>query len=33
LYTSPEFGTLYTKWFGDPDEDTLTFFRWNALPN
>jgi ABC-type amino acid transport substrate-binding protein len=32
LYRSPEFGTMYAKTFGEPDETTLTFFRWNALP-
>jgi ABC-type amino acid transport substrate-binding protein len=33
LYTSGEFGELFTKWFGEPDEPTLTFFRWNVLPD
>jgi ABC-type amino acid transport substrate-binding protein len=32
LYGSPEIGTLYTKWFGEPDETALTFFKWNTLP-
>jgi ABC-type amino acid transport substrate-binding protein len=31
LYGSPDMSGLYTKWFGEPDESTLTFFRWNAL--
>jgi putrescine:ornithine antiporter len=33
LYASAEFGGLYTKWFGEPDEAALTFFRWNTLPD
>jgi ABC-type amino acid transport substrate-binding protein len=32
LYQSAEFATVYTKSFPEPDETTLTFFRWNALP-
>lgn len=32
VYASSEIGSLYTKWFGQPDDSTLTFFRWNALP-
>jgi len=32
LYTSPEFETLYLKWFGEPDDATKSFFRINALP-
>jgi ABC-type amino acid transport substrate-binding protein len=32
LYTSGEIGTVYAKWFGTPDEQTLTFFRSSALP-
>jgi hypothetical protein len=23
---------LYASTFGEPDENALTFFRWNALP-
>jgi ABC-type amino acid transport substrate-binding protein len=33
LYSSGEMGGLYTKWFGEPDETTLSFFRWNTLAN
>jgi ABC-type amino acid transport substrate-binding protein len=33
LYNSADFTTLYTKWFGKPDEAALEFYRWNALPN
>jgi len=33
FYTSPEFTALYTRYFGEPKDETLTFFRWNALPN
>ena len=32
LYTSGDIGSVYAKWFGAPDEQTLTFFRSNALP-
>jgi ABC-type amino acid transport substrate-binding protein len=32
LYTSPEFETIYLKWFGEPDDATTSFFRMNALP-
>jgi ABC-type amino acid transport substrate-binding protein len=31
FYVSGELGGLYTKWFGEPDESALTFFRWNTL--
>jgi len=24
---------LYAKWFGEPDEQTLNFFRWSAIPD
>ena len=32
LYRSTDFGVLYAKYFGEPDDSALTFFRWNALP-
>jgi ABC-type amino acid transport substrate-binding protein len=32
LYGSGGMGGLYTKWFGEPDSSTLSFFRWNTLP-
>jgi len=32
VYRSGEIGELYTNSFGEPGESTLTFFRWNALP-
>jgi ABC-type amino acid transport substrate-binding protein len=32
FYRSAEFATVYTNSFPEPDETTLTFFRWNALP-
>jgi ABC-type amino acid transport substrate-binding protein len=32
LYGSAAMMALYTKWFGEPDETTLAFFRWNRLP-
>jgi ABC-type amino acid transport substrate-binding protein len=33
LYRSGEIGGLYAKWFAEPDESVLAFFRWNALPD
>ena len=33
LYRSGEAGALYAKWCGEPDADTLTFFRLNAIPD
>jgi ABC-type amino acid transport substrate-binding protein len=32
LYRSAAIGPIYTAAFGEPDAATLTFFRWNALP-
>jgi ABC-type amino acid transport substrate-binding protein len=32
IYLSGEINTLYGKWFGEPDEPALTFFRWNTVP-
>jgi putrescine:ornithine antiporter len=32
LYRSGEVGAIYAKWCGEPDENVLTFFRWNTLP-
>jgi polar amino acid transport system substrate-binding protein len=32
LYESPSFGDLYSKWFGDFDDDARTFFQWVTLP-
>jgi putrescine:ornithine antiporter len=32
LYAAPDFRTMYKKWFGEPDADVVTFYRWNALP-
>ena len=32
LYPSPEFETLYLKWFGEPDDATKAFFQMIALP-
>ena len=31
VYGSAGFGSQYTKWFGEPDEAAIAFFRWNAL--
>jgi putrescine:ornithine antiporter len=33
FYASGEMGDLYAKWFGEPDESALAFFRWNTLPD
>jgi ABC-type amino acid transport substrate-binding protein len=33
LYKSGEIGAIYTKWCGEPDDNALTFFRMNALPD
>jgi putrescine:ornithine antiporter len=33
LYRSGEIGALYAKWLGEPDDNALTFFRLNALPD
>jgi putrescine:ornithine antiporter len=33
LYRSGEITAIYAKWCGEPDENALTFFRWNALPD
>ena len=32
FYVSGQAGALFTQWFGEPDQNTLTFFRWNTLP-
>jgi ABC-type amino acid transport substrate-binding protein len=32
LYRSGEIGDLYASYFGEPDENALTFFRLSALP-
>jgi ABC-type amino acid transport substrate-binding protein len=33
LYAYGPFNSLYAKWFGEPDEQTLNFFRWSAIPD
>ena len=33
LYRSGEIGALYSTAFGEPGEEAITFFRWNALPD
>jgi polar amino acid transport system substrate-binding protein len=33
LYKSDGFRTLFTDWFGEPDEAAVTFFRQTALPD
>lgn len=32
LFRSGNFHDVYAKWFGEPDESALTFFRLSALP-
>jgi polar amino acid transport system substrate-binding protein len=32
LFASQDFDGLYLKWFGEPDESALAFFRNNVLP-
>jgi putrescine:ornithine antiporter len=32
LYATPDFRALYAKWFGEPDADTVAFFRLSVLP-
>jgi polar amino acid transport system substrate-binding protein len=32
LYRSEGFPALYTQWFGEPDDNTLTFYRTSGLP-
>jgi len=32
LFASPGLRNLYAAWLGEPDEETLTFFRLTALP-
>jgi len=33
FYTSGELTGLYTKWFGEPDESAVSFFRWTTVPD
>jgi len=33
LYRSGEIGGIYAKYCGEPADNVLTFFRWNALPD
>jgi len=33
LYSSGDIHGLYAKWFGEPDGNAMTFFRWNTLPD
>jgi putrescine:ornithine antiporter len=32
LFSSSAFPAMYARWFGEPDTDTLNFFRLSALP-
>ncbi|HTO72738.1 MAG TPA: transporter substrate-binding domain-containing protein [Gemmatimonadales bacterium] len=32
IYVSNGFKDLFTKWFGMPDDNTLLYFKWAALP-
>ena len=33
IYASPDFPKLYTKWFGEYDDKTDTFFQWITIPD
>jgi putrescine:ornithine antiporter len=33
LYASGQIGDVYAKWFGEPDEKALSFFRINTVPD
>jgi ABC-type amino acid transport substrate-binding protein len=33
LYRSGEIGTIYARWFGEPDAETLAFLQASALPD
>jgi ABC-type amino acid transport substrate-binding protein len=33
FYSSPELAKVYRTWFGEPDSNTLAFFRWNTQPD
>ena len=33
IYAYGPLSGLYARWFGEPDESTLTFFRWSAIPD
>ena len=33
IYATQGFREAYVKWFGEPDADTVTFFRLSALPD
>ena len=33
FFGTAEFRALYTKWFGEPDADTVAFFRSSGLPD
>ena len=32
LYRDGEWRAIYVKWFGEPDADTIAFFRLSVLP-
>jgi ABC-type amino acid transport substrate-binding protein len=32
LYWTPDFRAMYVKWFGEPENNVMNFYRWNALP-
>jgi putrescine:ornithine antiporter len=32
IFTSGDYKAIYTKWFGQPDEDALNFYRLAVLP-
>lgn len=32
FYWTADFRAMYVKWFGEPDNNVMNFYRWNALP-
>jgi len=32
FYRSEDFRSFFTEWFGQPDDEIVTFFRQTALP-
>jgi putrescine:ornithine antiporter len=32
IYDSGDLRALYAKWFGEPGENTIAFYLWNAVP-
>jgi len=32
-YAFNHIGGLYTRWFGEPDDNTIAFFKWSTVPD